>query len=194
MRIELSGIANNKEQGCIICSQKEELNMKKKVKEIIDTLITNDFYAECPCCSETISLAKSNLFYSDEFNEKAKTVYETSERELDERRQALKALKKRISDKSEITTRSVNIGFILERMFPSLAEFPYCCEDCRSMFDPVDYLVFEGLAVKGKVERILWVEIKTGGARLNQHQKQIKSLVDGKELAWDVYSPEEHNE
>lgn len=168
--------------------------MKKKVKEIVETLIANDFYAECPCCNQTISLAKSNLFYGDEFNEKAKTIYETYQRGLDERRQALKALKQRISDRSEIATRSVNIGFILERMFPSLAEFPYCCEDCRSMFDPIDYLVFEGLAAKGKVEKILWVEIKTGGARLNQHQRQIKSLVDRKELAWDVYSPEEHNE
>lgn len=168
--------------------------MKKKAKEIIETLSANQFYAECPCCNQTISLAKSNLFYSDEFNEKAKDAYELCQRELDERRQQLKALKQRISDKSEIGARSVNIGFILERMFPSLAEFPYCCEDCRSIFDPIDYLVFEGLAAKGKVEKLLWIEIKTGGARLNQHEKQIKSLVDRKELAWDVYSLEEHNE
>lgn len=168
--------------------------MQKKAREIIETLSANRFYGECPCCNETILLSKANLFYSDEFNEKAKETRELCQNELDEQKQELKALKQSISNKSEIGARAVNIGFILERMFPSLAEFPYCCGDCRSLFDPIDYLVFEGLATKGKVERLLWIEIKTGGARLNQHERQIKSLVENKELGWDVYSMEGHNE
>lgn len=168
--------------------------MRKKAMEIIETLSSNRFYGECPCCNETILLSKANLFYSDKFNVKAEETYELYQNEFDERKQELNALKQSISKKSEIGARSVNIGFILERMFPSLAEFPYCCEDCRSLFDPIDYLVFEGLSTKGKVERLLWIEIKTGGARLNQPQRQIKSLVENKELVWDVYSMEGHNE
>ena len=168
--------------------------MRKKAQGIIDTLTSNRFYGQCPCCEETILLSKANLFFSDEFIEKAKETYEIYQTDFNEQKQELKARKESISAKSEIGARSVNIGFILEQMFPSLVEFPYCCEDCRSLFDPVDYLVFEGLATKGKVEKLLWVEIKTGGARLNQNERQIKSLVENKELYWDVYSMEEHNE
>lgn len=168
--------------------------MNKQAKEILQTLSANKFYAECPCCNENIPLSKANLFYSDKFNEKAEENYDLYLTDLIEQKRELKTLKDSISNKSEIGARAVNIGLILERIFPSLTEFPYCCEDCRSLFDPIDYLVFEGLATTGKVRKIFWVEIKTGGSRLNTHQREIKSLVDNKKLVWDVYSMEEHYE
>ena len=164
--------------------------MKKKAQDTIETLTENKFYAECPCCEETILLSKANLFYLDEFNAKALEALATYKDGLDEQKKELKELKEKISARSEIGAGSVNIGFILEHMFPSLKEFPFCCDDCRSLFEPIDYLVFEGLANKGKVERLLWIEVKTGGSRLNKHEKEIKLLVENKELVWDIYKME----
>ncbi len=71
-----------------------------------------------------------------------------------------------------------------------MKSFRFNSNDCRSLFDPIDYIIFEGLSAKGKVERILFTDIKTGNARLNNHQKEIRSVIAKKRLLWDVYKQE----
>jgi len=168
--------------------------MRKEAREIINMLTTNRLYTECPSCGDTIMLRKAHLFYLDDFNETAEETYQLYQQELEERREELKRSKENIVARSERGAKSVNIGFILERIAPSLEGFPFCCNDCRSLFDPIDYLVFEGLSNEGIAKKIFWVEIKTGGARLNTHERQIKLLVESKKLTWDIYKMEEDNE
>ena len=168
--------------------------MEKEAKAVIDTLTTNMFYATCPCCGETIILGKANLFFSDQFNEKARVLYQQYKDDLKEQKRELKLLEENISSRSEIGARAVNKGRIFERVFASLEQFPFSCGDCRSIFDPIDYLVFEGLTNTGKVDKLLWVEIKTGNARLNPHQKEIKGLIEGGNLSLETYEIGENND
>ena len=62
-------------------------------------------------------------------------------------------MKEKIKGKSEVGARSVNIGKIVERIAPSLKGFPFQCNDCRSLFQPIDYLVLEGLTDTGLVKK-----------------------------------------
>ncbi|MGD9116770.1 MAG: Holliday junction resolvase-like protein [Dehalococcoidia bacterium] len=166
----------------------------KQAGQIIDMLKAGDFYAECPDCGDSVMLRDAHLFYLDDFNEKASETYEQYQLELKEMRAELKRRKANITAKSLIGAKAVNIGFILERIAPSLEDFPFCCNDCRSLFEPVDYVVFEGLADAGVVKKMLWVEIKTGSARLSQRERQIKLLVEDKKLEWDTYKEEKGDE
>jgi predicted Holliday junction resolvase-like endonuclease len=53
---------------------------------------------------------------------------------------------------------------------------------------PEELLVMmQSMSAKGRVTNILFVDIKTGGARLQKNQKEIKSLVERKCVAWDTY-------
>lgn len=169
---------------------------KGEAKQIIHMLTTGNFYIECPNpdCEETIMLRNAHLFYLDDFNEKAEDTYKQYQSELEERRNELKRHKESITADSEIRTKATNIGLILERIAPSLEDFPFRCNDCRSLFGPIDYVVFDGLANAGVVKKIFWVEIKTGVARLNAHERQVKLLVEGKKLEWDTYKNEEDDE
>jgi len=166
------------------------MSKAKKAKEIIDMLETKNFYAECPCCEEPIPLREAGLFYLDNFTDEAETLYQKRQEEIKERAESLKRLRKSISFRSEVGAKAVNIGFILERLAPSMKTFRFEHNDCRSLFDPIDYLIFEGLTLKGKVTRILFVDIKTGGGRLKSVQKEIRELVGRKRVKWDTYSPE----
>ena len=87
----------------------------------------------------------------------------------------------------QITTRAVNIGFILERIVPAFDHFPFEHNDCRSLFDPIDYLIFEGLNKRGVVSKLIFTEIKSGSARLNNNQKEIKELVKNKKVEFKTY-------
>ena len=111
--------------------------------------------------------------------------------QLKEREKELKERKKSISIKSEKGAKAVNIGFILERIAPSMKDFKFEHNDCRSIFDPIDYIIFEGLNKYGIVNKIIFSDIKTGKASLTKKQKEIRDLVLRKKVAWDTYDMEE---
>jgi len=158
-----------------------------EVKEIIRNLEENNFYAECPCCGEPILLKDAGLFYLDDFSPEAEELYKQHVKQLKDQEKGIRERRKEISRGSEVKTAAVNIGFILERIAPSMKDFKFERNDCRSLFDPIDYLIFEGLSRKGSVTKMLFVEIKTGGAKLSGKQKEIRDLVEHKRVAWDTY-------
>jgi predicted Holliday junction resolvase-like endonuclease len=165
------------------------MNLTKEAKEIIRTLESDDFYVQCPCCDEPVLLKDAGLFYLDEFTPDAAELYEQCTQELKVRDKALKEQRKVISKRSQIGAKAVNIGFILERLAPAMKDFRFERNDCRSLFDPIDYIIFEGLSKKNSVSKILFADIKTGAARLSGKQKEIKTLVEKKKVDWDTYNP-----
>lgn len=165
------------------------MNFTKDAKDLIKTLESDGFYALCPCCDEPISLKDAGLFYLDEFTPDAKEMYEQSKQDLKNRERELKEQRKNISQRSQVGAKAVNVGFILERLAPTMSGFRFDRNDCRSLFDPIDYVIFEGLSKKNEVSKILFTDIKTGAARLSGKQKEIKTLVEKKKITWDTYKP-----
>ena len=130
------------------------MSLTKEAKEIIRTLEENQFYAECPCCGETILLKDAGLFYLDDFSPNAEKLYQQKVAECKLREKQLREKRKKISEKSEISTTAINIGFISERIAPLMRDFSFDRNDCRSLFDPIDYIIFEGLSKKNSVSKI----------------------------------------
>jgi predicted Holliday junction resolvase-like endonuclease len=163
------------------------MSQKKKAQDLIQALNRGGFYCECPTCDQTMRLRNASLFYLDDFSPEAEERYRQMREEVKERRRALNELRKNIPLKSQKGAEAVNIGFILERIAPSMRSFAFDHNDCRSLFDPIDYVIFEGLSRSGLVERIIFADIKTGKARLQKNQKAIKELVEGKKVDFDTY-------
>ena len=163
------------------------MNDARFAKEIIRTLEDGGFYAECPCCEESVRLRDCNLFYLDDFSEKGLEIYELYRNEVDQRRLDLRERRKHISTSSEIQARATNVGFVLERLAPSLSTFRFECSDCRSLFDPIDYIIFEGLCQNGVVSKIIFADIKTGNGTLSRRQREIRDLVNRKKVEFDTY-------
>lgn len=162
--------------------------MPPPFNDLIATLRKQRFYATCPCCGDEISLREAELFSGDDFTPEALEVYEQQLAEIRERKEKLKQLRSRGTSKSETGARSVNIGFILERLAPTLGGFRFDHNDCRSLFDPIDYVIFEGLSRKGKVEKVFFVDIKTGAARLSGKQREIRDLVTNGKVEFKNYA------
>jgi predicted Holliday junction resolvase-like endonuclease len=163
------------------------MNLTKEAKEIIRTLEENNFYVECPCCGEPILLKDAGLFYLDDFSPDAEKLYQQKLQECKIREKEIREERKAISRRSETATTTINIGFILERIAPSMESFPFNHNDCRSLFEPIDYVIFEGLNKKNSVGKILFTEIKTGKANLTKKEKEIRNLVEKKQVIWDTY-------
>ena len=160
---------------------------KQPHSEIIAALKKGNFFIECPNTGTDIALNKAPLFDQDNFTDEALAYYQEQLAFIREEKQRLKALRAAGATKSETGAQAVNIGFILERLAPTLDTFPFSHHDCRSLFDPIDYIIFEGLSQKGRVEKIIFTDIKTGKARLKPRQREIRSVIEQKNLSFKTY-------
>jgi predicted Holliday junction resolvase-like endonuclease len=161
--------------------------MAQSHQDLINFLQQNGFKANCPICGEGIKLKDSSLFSVDNFNAQAKQLLNEKKEELKIQRDTISKKKSSTQQRVETTTNSVNMGFILERLAPVLEHFPFDKNDCRSLFDPIDYVIFEGLQKTGKVQKIFFVDIKSGKAKLKANQKAIKQIIEQKKVEFKNY-------
>lgn len=161
--------------------------MAQSHQDLINFLQQNGFKANCPSCGEGIKLKDASLFSVDNFNAQAKQLLNEKKEELKIQREAISKKKSSTQQRVETTTNSVNMGFILERLAPVLEHFPFDKNDCRSLFDPIDYVIFEGLQKTGKVQKIFFVDIKSGKAKLKANQKAIKQMIEQKKVEFKNY-------
>jgi len=146
-----------------------------------------NLYGECLSCGGNFQLAKAELFYSDRFTPRAKERVEEWTEELEERIKQLREKQKKARERATKATTSVNVGKVIEKIVPALPCFKYNPQDCRGLFDPIDFIHFDGLSENGKVNFIRIIDLKTGRAGLNTRQIQIKDAIERKRVEWEVY-------
>lgn len=78
---------------------------------------------------------------------------------------------------------AVTAGKVHEQLVPYLPEFGFNPKDARFLGSPVDLIVFDGLA-DGQVKRVVFLEVKTGGALLTARERQVRQVIEAREVAW----------
>ena len=154
----------------------------------ITTLISNlnksRLFAECPNCGEEFALSKALLFDgTKKFPETAELIKLQYEKNLKDQLTVLAEKQKQVPARSERAAVSVGIGKIIEKILPTHKDFDIVASDCRFLGDPIDMIVFDG-ASENKIEHISFMEIKTGAARLNDHQKMVRDAVNDHNVEW----------
>jgi len=154
-----------------------------KTEEIIKGLKNSDLWAESPCGCE-FKLSEAILFDGTKpFPKEALESKQALIDELKSRGEELERQKKLTTEKALITSKAVNIGKNLEKILPTLKEFTWELPDCRFLGDPLDMITFNGLSVN-RVHSISFIEVKSGAARLNSHQKMIKDAIEDKKVSY----------
>ena|ERR1043165_3801552 len=140
-------------------------------------------FVRCPSCGDEFALSEGKLFDAAEPLPLRALEHITNEREiLTKERLELKKRKLRAATKPAVGAMSSITGKVLEKIAPSLPGFPVRYADCRALFEPIDYVVFKGLAAKDQVDAILFVDVKSGTGRLGEDQRQIRKLVESKKV------------
>jgi len=78
---------------------------------------------------------------------------------------------------------AVTAGKVHEQLVPYLPEFGFNPKDARFLGSPVDLVIFDGLAA-GAVRRVVFLEVKTGGAALTTRERQVRDVIDAREVVW----------
>lgn len=80
-------------------------------------------------------------------------------------------------------------GKTLEKLVPFLERFDHNPHDVRWIGDPIDLVVFDGYSDSGRksVDKITFVEVKSGESELHTGQKKIREAVEKKRVKWEEF-------
>lgn len=104
-------------------------------------------------------------------------------RDLNELKALFKESESAIRKKSVSASRRTLVGKFIERFVPFLKKFPYAPSDVHFLGQPVDYIVFDGLK-DNKIEKVVFLEIKTGSSKLTAREKSLKDAIEKKKVRW----------
>jgi predicted Holliday junction resolvase-like endonuclease len=83
-------------------------------------------------------------------------------------------------------SRSVLSGMFAEQLAPFLPDFPFSPTEAKFIGAPIDFLVFRGMDTQ-HIEEVIFVEVKSGSARLNHNEHSLKDAIDNKRVRWHEY-------
>ena len=151
---------------------------------MIQSLKRSKLIAECPHCGEEFQLSESLLFDGGEkFPEKAEKIRLGMQEGLENRISDLEKLQKRTIRVSERSAISVGVGKNIEQVLPAHKNFNLITADCRFLGEPIDIILFDGVS-EDKIKRITFMDVKTGNASLNDHQKMIRDAINDHDVGW----------
>ena len=85
-----------------------------------------------------------------------------------------------------LKSRAVLGGYFSEQLAPFLPDFKYLPTECRFVGKPIDFLVFKGMDNKN-IEEVVFVEVKSGNAKLSQTERKLKQAIENKKVRWKEY-------
>ncbi|MBC8252187.1 MAG: hypothetical protein H8E89_11460 [Candidatus Nitrosopelagicus sp.] len=149
-----------------------------EISDLITVLQKSDLIAKCPRCSEESKLSEF-LIWDGTGNhpEQANDAIDAHEKELEKAEQELE--KKEIRSDTGAEQKAIDVGFgkTIEKLIHLHKEFKFPLADCRFLAEPIDVIIFNGSA-QNSVDHITFMEIKSGKARLNTHQKMVKDAIN----------------
>lgn len=83
-------------------------------------------------------------------------------------------------------SRAVLTGQIGEQLAPFFPEFPCEPSDARFIGKPVDFVAFPG-ASEGLPREVVFIEVKTGDARLSASERALKQAIRAGRVRWVEY-------
>ena len=111
-----------------------------------------------------------------DFSDDIQKIVDQYETTLKEKHETLDKQIVRSDEGAEKKAIDVGFGKTMEKLIHLHKDFDISLEDCRFLAEPLDVIVFNGSS-KNNVDHITFMEIKTGAARLNPHQRMIRDAV-----------------
>jgi len=149
-------------------------------------LSSSTLVAECPRCQGEFKLREATIFDGlGQYPPQALEVQSALKEALSQQESELGKRAKMADEGAEQRAVSVGLGKIFEKVIAAHKDFKYPIADCRPLYEPIDLIAFSGLS-EGKVDSVTFLEVKTGKARLNKHEKMIKDAVEEGRVEYKV--------
>jgi predicted Holliday junction resolvase-like endonuclease len=139
-----------------------------------------NIYAQCPACEEIHRLNEFKIFSGKKPPKDLLDKLRQAEEEFEEK-------KRKIIESSIEKSKQVYIGKTLEHLAPTVATWGHKPRDCRFLAEPIDFIAFDGLFDDNTVNKITFIEAKTGNAKQSSREKSIKDAVEKGEVYFEEF-------
>ena len=82
-------------------------------------------------------------------------------------------------------SKATILGHVKEQLAPISPGFPYHTKDMVFIGKGFDYLVLDWLS-EGKLQQIVFLEIKSWWSTQNRNEKQIENAIDAKVVKYEI--------
>lgn len=148
-----------------------------EISDLIDTLQKSKLNAKCSHCGTSSLLSDYVLFDgTKDFPEPIQNIVNQYETTLKEKHDTLDKQIIKSDEGAEKKAIEVGFGKTMEKIIHLHKDFNIPIDDCRFLAEPLDVIVFNGSS-KNSVNHITFMEIKTGDAKLNKHQRMIRDAI-----------------
>lgn len=139
-----------------------------------------NIYAQCPNCEEIHRLNEFKIFYGTKPPKDLLDQLRQAEEEFEEK-------KKKIIEQAIERSKNIYIGKTLEHLAPTVVKWGHQPRDCRFLAEPIDFIAFDGLFTKDEVNKITFIEAKTGSSKLSSRERSIKDAVENGEVYFEEF-------
>jgi predicted Holliday junction resolvase-like endonuclease len=133
----------------------------------------------CPNCGDDFAAREAQLFdaTAPRLPSHAISAINAWRKELAIGRAEIRKRELLASQRALTAARSGRIGKVVEKLAPALEGFDFVTGDCRALFEPIDYVVFQGLVKASDIEAVQFVDVKSGSATLSSSQRTIRDVI-----------------
>lgn len=144
----------------------------------------------CPECGEIHRLSDMKLSY------RGKPRYTWLDRIKGEMGKIERAEERFAEKKDEIMRKSREKGQkqlpkMLRKCVPTICKHGYYPQDLKAMFDPVDFVIFDGMNQKMNVKQVVLFDGPAHGKRREKIQKSIKKVIKKGNYDWHTVKLDE---
>ncbi len=139
----------------------------------------------CPCCGELFRLSEGRLFYA---SAPRRTWFDDLQREKERLQRAEDRFEEERQKLGEMSRQSVErkLRRALRERDPVLTPRGYYPKDARPLLDPVDFVVFDGMNLRGRVREVVLLDHVAEDRGRERVQTSLERALERGNLGWSV--------
>lgn len=139
----------------------------------------------CPECGEIYRLSELKLFYRGKVKHTWLDNLRTKEQKVERMEEKLEEEREQIKAQAQEKGRK-QLPRLLRKCLPAICAHGYYPQDVKALFDPIDFVVFDGMNLKQNVRRVVLFDGPTADKRREKIQTSIKNVIKKGNYDWQT--------
>lgn len=145
-----------------------------------------NIFGLCPMCGEVFRLSEIKISYKRKFPIDWYDKMLAQGEKLDEKEMKLEENLKDIREKATERAKRVLLPRLLRKVDPLFTSLGYFPQDVKAIFDPIDFVIFDGMNRAEKVKRIVFMDQQTENRGQRIIQKSIEKTIEQERYEWET--------
>jgi len=140
----------------------------------------------CPCCGDIARLSDLHLRFKGVAPKTWLDTYESKVKRIEEKETTFEEKEQELRDAAVERGRKKVPKLVCKCIDTDIAKLKYHPYDIKAVYHPVDFVVFNGLDRKEKLDDITFLSRKTSSEMLRKIRASVESAINKEKYDWCV--------